>query len=97
MSMSSGNGKFSLETFTIDHTSETKTENGNLNFHEPERGIMSVLTLKRIDKTDENLYKCSMTNPFGSDSAFTKLVVQGINLSSSQLNVELKLVIKVCS
>ena len=79
MSMNSENGKFSLETFTIDHSSQSKTESENSKFHEPEQGIMSVLTLKRIDKTDENLYKCSMTNPFGSDSAFTRLVVQGMN------------------
>ena len=79
MSMNSENGKFSLETFTIDHSSQSKTESEIVKFHEPEQGIMSVLTLKRIDKTDENLYKCSMTNPFGSDSAFTKLIVQGMN------------------
>ena len=78
MSISPGNGKFSLETFTIDHSSQTNDRNENVKVHESERGIMSVLTIDRIDKTDENLYKCSMTNPFGSDSAFTQLVVQGM-------------------
>lgn len=76
MSVNSRNGKFSLETFTIDHNSQAKTNDEIAGYHEPERGIMSVLTINRIDKTDENLYKCSMTNPFGTDYAFTQLVVQ---------------------
>ena len=80
MSSSLGGGKYSLETFTIDHSSQTKTKNEDQQFSEPERGVMSVLTIDRTDKTDENTYKCSMTNPFGSDSAFIQLVVQGIRL-----------------
>ena len=36
-------GKYSLETFTIDKSTSTKT--GPSNFDKSERGIMSVLTM----------------------------------------------------
>ena len=78
MSLSSSTGKYSLETYTTDHSSSSK--NGGAEFMEPEKGVMSVLTIDSADKTDENIYKCSMTNPFGSDSSFIQLVVQGIYL-----------------
>jgi hypothetical protein len=76
MSVSSSSGKYSLETFTTDHRSTAN--NVGDEYVEPEKGVMSVLTIDSTDKTDENIYKCSMTNPFGSDSAFIQLVVQGI-------------------
>ena len=68
-------GKYSLETFTIDKSTSTKT--GPSNFDKSERGIMSILTIARVDKGDETLYRCIMTNPIGSDSTFIQLVVQG--------------------
>ena len=79
MSDSSSGGKYSLETFTIDHSTTANINNKMNEFDKPERGVMSVLTIERTDKTDENIYKCSMTNPFGSDSSFIQLVVQGIH------------------
>ena len=78
MSVSSSSGKYSLETFTTDHSSIANSVGDE--FVEPEKGVMSVLTIDSTDKTDGNIYKCSMTNPFGSDSAFIHLVVQGICL-----------------
>ena len=75
MSVSSSSGKYSLETFTRDHRATGNNVGDEI--VEPQKGVMSVLTIDSTDKTDENIYKCSMTNPFGSDSAFIHLVVQG--------------------
>ena len=79
MADATNGGKYSLETFTMDKTTPTKT--GPSYFDKSERGIMSVLTIDRVDKGDETLYRCIMTNPFGSDSTFIQLVVQGIYAS----------------
>ena len=85
MSVNSGTGKYSLETFTVDHTSSDKGSNVAQDFTKPERGVMSVLSIDNTDKSDENLYKCSMSNPFGSDSAFIQLVVQGTNINTNNM------------
>ena len=85
MSVNSGTGKYSLETFTVDHTSSDKISNAAKDFTKPERGVMSVLSIDNTDKSDENLYKCSMSNPFGSDSAFIQLVVQGTNINTNHM------------
>lgn len=80
MSETKNEGRYSLETFTIDETAPIMNDvnSGTGTANKVERGVMSVLTINRVDNADENVYKCSMTNPFGSDSAFIQLVVQGI-------------------
>ena len=40
-------------------------------------GIQSILVINQIVREDQGLYKCSMSNPFGSDSQTLKVVVQG--------------------
>lgn len=40
------------------------------------KGVMSVLKIKKVLKSDEGIYGCGMTNPYGTDVAEIKLMVQ---------------------
>ena len=41
--------------------------------------IKSVLTVRNVEKADEDEYACAMENPFGRDVGRVRLVVQGKN------------------
>lgn len=85
-----GKGRYLLETFTVDHSTLDQKVTGSsakddatatsgleaMPRHQG-KGVMSVLTIKEVSKADEDLYRCGMTNPFGSDLAYIRLEVQG--------------------
>ena len=64
-------GRYHMTTFSI------LPDEGGIENTMSYKGVMSVLKINQVVKSDEGSYGCGMTNPYGSDVAQIQLVVRG--------------------
>ena len=64
-------GRYHMTTFSI------LPDEGGIENTMSYKGVMSVLKINQVVKSDEGSYGCGMTNPYGSDVAQIQLVGRG--------------------